>query len=67
MLMELLALATLAERRAELAKCCLAEEALRGSPTRRWMSRLFGPWFQTRASRARSVRSASGHSLSMME
>ena len=66
MLMELLALATLAERRAELARCRLAEEALETRQRHSWSARLFGRTAQ-RANRARSIRSASGHSLSMME
>lgn len=65
--MEYLVDATEAERRAELAKCLLAQEAAAGNPRSPWLSRLFGGRDQTRARRERKAASAAGHSLSMSE
>lgn len=64
MLTEYLAVVTLQEREAEMARFRIAAEATRLNPRHR-KHRL--PWLQLRASRARKPASTSGHSLSMME
>jgi len=69
MLMEYLVEAAMAERKAELQRFRLQREALDGMPRSSWLG---GMWpargmRQSSESLARSARSTSGHSLSMME
>jgi hypothetical protein len=67
MLTEYLAHALLAERLAEVRRFRLAEEAAYLNDQRSWLARLSRRRAQPAASRARSARSTSGHSLSTME
>jgi hypothetical protein len=69
MLMEYLVEATMAERNADLQRFRLQQVALDGMPRSSWLGGLWPArgMRQSSESFARSARSTSGHSLSMME